>query len=1109
MRSAYHDLIVRAHNNSSMFRFIPAEGRDFLKDLVSSPIPEMDGVGSAAEASIPSADQLVDGILSRKRGRKQVLKASGEFEISEKVRECLEAIGTALVDDMTFDIRKVVAKDPRIQARCIKPRGQLEKEIIRKYQKEMSEKRKEKLGVQQFITLTALSGLSTKAYEAVRAGLQKLGMRGALPPVKLLREAKKELEAYSIEDLGVYQTPDGWFVSLRSAIENEILRHMQTVDGGKGNRKEAGGRVVGIEPEGHGWQKKFHIKIQLDARRITRRTSQTEVMVLLIPEGQEGVDRCQKAVFQRTIGVWFGKDSRDNVQANMAQFFKEVECLQQEGVVFSPDDGGTFLGVWHKAVYVDQLNEGLLAWSEQNLRRVKLDFWLGADMAAQCAVLGHGCAGDHYCGHCNAHKSQRHIPYELRRVVDEAVSFQQLADKYDMFPSTLYALNAGSKGGQTEHGLRSCTADAMFEEEVEVVEEEEVAAAAGGETSIAADGRLRRSGKTGRGQPRRRKILSTCKGPHVATLESLTGWKEEHQLDCPCVKCRVPTGTVVRVIPRHGDNDWRRSDWLGKVWPSYNQRRFPFCALHCLMRITEAMFMMITQRCLKNEHVIARLNAGLQQAGICKKFSKVPGASGLHTYEKLTFEGHQALKLLAKDDGGKMAVARILESMWPNKNGDADGEGGERYVPRVAALWEQWAKVVEIMKERDPAKVRNNIDVSGRDGFARFGKECREFCRQYQSMYHEQHCRSFYLHTLMHHAGDFMRELEDNGMCLGMMSNSGVERRHEYGRRAAKKALAGGCWKDKVPGLAEKENVFSFLTLKEILLWQHGTDLVSHERARRAAGLAGDADPVVSRTALHHDARCGGVDPSESGDSESDKDYAECSAALDADSEFSDQPASECTIEEVEFAGDLDGDKLPAGVHSKGGKLMYVPENDPALYKGRDSFWDVMEQESAAGSDEFEDEDAEEMARRLKDLEDLRGDWMSDSEVDGEKDDDFCPVAENDSGDDVAWVETEPIALTRVKRAKMAAVQATATPSAAGTASDGSRASPANAEAAAAQAGARPVRVWTWDVLSTKSVSDLKGLCRQHNITGFSKMPKDDLIQRLLRASEATSPPQR
>jgi len=1096
-----------------MIKIFPEEQRDTIKKLISSPNPENDGVCSTVEASIPSATELVDGILSRKRGRKKVLKASGEEAISEKGRECLEAIGTALVDDMTFEIRKVVAKDPRIQARCIKPRGQLEKEIIRKYQKEMSEKRNDKLGVQQFITLTALSGLSTAAYEAVRAGLQKLGLRGALPSVKLLREAKKELEAICMEDLGVYGTPDGWFVSVRAAIENEILRHMQTVDGGKGTRKEAGGRVVGIEQEGHGWQNRFHVKIQLDARRITRRTSQTEVMVLLIPEGQEGVERCQKAVFQRTIGVWFGKDSRDNVQANMAQFFKEVECLQQEGVVFSPANGGTFLGVWNQAVNVAKLDEDSPAWSEQKLRRVKLDFWQGADMAAQCAMLGHGCAGDHYCGHCNAHKSQRHIPYELRRM-DEAVSFQQLAEVYDMFPSTLYTLNAGLKGGQTEHGLRSCTADATFEEE----EEEEIgeeAVLAGGEASIGSGGRLRESGKTVRGQPRRRKILSTCKGPHVATLEALTGWKEGHALDCPCVKCQVPAGTVVRVIPRHNDKDWRRSDWLGQVWPSHNQRRFPFCALHCLMRVTEAMFMMITQRCLKNEHVIARLNSGLEQAGICKKFSKVPGASGLHTYEKLTFEGHQALKLLAKDDGGKLAVARILESMWPNKNGDADGEGGQQYVPRVVDLWEQWAKVVEIMKERDPAKLRMNRDASGRDGFARFGKECREFCRRYQAMYHEQHCRSFYLHTLMHHAGDFMRELEDNGMCLGMMSNSGVERRHEYGRRAAKKALAGGCWKAKVPELAGKENVFSFLTLKEILLWQHGTDLVSHERARRAVGLAGDTDSVLSRTALNARPSCAEpLGSGNTGDSESEKaEFLECCAALEAEFEISDQPTCENMLEEVEFEGDLVGDKLPAGVsRRKDGKLMYVAENDPALFKGRDDFWDVLEQESAAGSDEFEDEDDEEMARRLKDLEDLRGDWLP--EVDHEEDNDFCPFSENDSGDEVAWVENAPMAQTRMKRAKKAAVQTATTPAAAGppagAAVGRSHASPADAEAAAAQAGARsgPVQLWTWDMLGKMKVAELKELCRKNNITGIGSMKKDDLLRRLVLVRQSPPPPQ-
>jgi hypothetical protein len=50
------------------------------------------------------------------------------------------------------------------------------------------------------------------------------------------------------------------------------------------------------------------------------------------------------------------------------------------------------------------------------------------------------------------------------------------------------------------------------------------------------------------------------------------------------------------------------------------------------MRVTEAMFMMITQQCLKNEHVIDRLNKGLLGAGICKQFSKTPGVNGVNTY---------------------------------------------------------------------------------------------------------------------------------------------------------------------------------------------------------------------------------------------------------------------------------------------------------------------------------------------------------------------------------------------------------------------------------------------------------------------------------------------
>ena len=185
--------------------------------------------------------------------------------------------------------------------------------------------------------------------------------------------------------------------------------------------------------------------------------------------------------------------------------------------------------------------------------------------------------------------------------------------------------------------------------------------------------------------------------------------------------------------------------------------------------------------------------------------------------------------MVARRNDGKLAVQHMLELMWPS--GDLDETGGRFFVIRQTELWKQWGKVAELMLERDPEKI-----VANNNGFERFGKECRQFCCLYQTMYHEQHCRSFYLHTLLHHAGDFMRELHAHGMCLGMMANSGAERRHEYGRRAAKKAMTGGCWRAKVPKYKEMENNFSYLTLREILIWQHGTDLVSYELALRAAG---------------------------------------------------------------------------------------------------------------------------------------------------------------------------------------------------------------------------------------------------------------------------------
>ncbi len=48
------------------------------------------------------------------------------------------------------------------------------------------------------------------------------------------------------------------------------------------------------------------------------------------------------------------------------------------------------------------------------------------------------------------------------------------------------------------------------------------------------------------------------------------------------------------------------------------------------------------------------------------------------------------------------------------------------------------------------------------------------------------------LHTLVHHGGDFMEYCLERKVTIGMLENSGADRRHEIGRVQFKKALSGG-----------------------------------------------------------------------------------------------------------------------------------------------------------------------------------------------------------------------------------------------------------------------------------------------------------------------------
>ena len=171
-------------------------------------------------------------------------------------------------------------------------------------------------------------------------------------------------------------------------------------------------------------------------------------------------------------------------------------------------------------------------------------------------------------------------------------------------------------------------------------------------------------------------------------------------------------------------------------------------------------------------------------------------------------------------------------------------------------MWRQFAVVEKLMSERDPAALKKDI-IASEDGFARFGKECREFIFRFQSMSMLDYSKSYYLHTLLHHAGDFMRALQAEGFTLGMMSNSGAERRHEYGRRASRKALASNGWRKKNSVYDQKTNLIIYLTLHEVLKWDYGEDLISYIIAKRVqdgiyvipAGCKPDFSKIKSRRA--------------------------------------------------------------------------------------------------------------------------------------------------------------------------------------------------------------------------------------------------------------------
>jgi hypothetical protein len=801
----------------------------------------------------------------------------------------------AILSDLPLEFLRCLSKDPRVQECAITSEKKMRKKVLREIKMEAAKARKDPMTVLKATIDHSKRAGSIKAYRGMHAILSQSGFGHCLPSDEQMAAAKKGIMRLAEADLELEETPDGYRISLKRAVEMEASRIMQEIAMTETSKLTA--RVVGVQPGGHGWQDLFDIKITFDARRVTRHGSQTEVMMIFLLKGEAGVDRCQKAVHHRTIAIWSGKDSKENVQRNLAGMMKEAKELEENGIVFSIA-ADSFLTVQESDEYQlwmelpeQTRKEKSRRMDAESFHNVGIRFWVPADMLAQCSLLGQGCAGKKYCAHCHTDKDARHIPFELR-LVPELVNFRTFADQVDLHAETLWSINTCADRGPnwkfTEQGLRFMTAPCNL-----VIEPQPPLATSGpgskpGSQSQSALAKTKQASgageahkaaagtKTGPIMPvsaastmrasRKRKAQTLpaaashaaasdatttsnrdsdgrALGPDAERLSKLDTWRV-HDSKCLCVGCAIPANTIVRTMSMPGFS--RPSAFLSEHWPQMTSSRCPFCALHCLMRVTEALFQQICQFALAGGVAhLKRLNDGLCMAGFkSKKFEKLRNFDSKN-YERMSFLGHESLHLLKRTDGGDRNIAVILKHIWPQ--GDAprrvDQVDGTGFVARSLDLWEQWAKVVELMTERDFEKVRE------KRGFENFGKECRDFCFMFQAMFHKAQCKAFYLHTLMAHAGDFMRELGKHGMCLGMMSNSGAERRHEYGRRAFKRSLCGGCWAKTNPDLAVKRNLSAFLTLREVLMWQYGADLWSHEMAVRAdAAYSGESTGAESTT---------------------------------------------------------------------------------------------------------------------------------------------------------------------------------------------------------------------------------------------------------------------
>lgn len=766
-------------------------------------------------------------------------------EASTEEMKTDKVIASALFSQMGVGLRKAFLEHRNVQTVIIRSSNKIAKDILRRNLQERREEMNDEMFLEDVSRDFLQANISQNALRKLKQTLKEK-FKVSLPSEKKLSDARLRAKLACSVATGLKAIRNGYSNTLRTLVEREVTRWLLTHTISKKGKEF---KVPTVNEEfRRRLQKEWVIKLTVDARRTTRNINHTEVMMMLLPTEGDSIDecirRCQSPVEYRTVAIWEGNDHRDNIQSNMSGIFKEIRDLEEHGILCHIDGNQEFriCGVLDKNTSLmeqfhsrDKSKDHELFWesfesvaegaeedvpqgwrgaSEETLKAEGLEkmgirFVLTADMCALAGTLGHGCCGNEFCVDCKAHKNDRNIPYEFV-TTEEEMTMEALALKYNCDVPLLCALNSEKGRTGLYHTFCEKQLNAQTHQDLSSIEHSgsqkkgartsqcNVSVGQFPDSRNSNKRRLQLTDSIDTSNEKKRKISINQLSDVLRSLTT-SDWQPES-----LSKQSIPKGTQVRVPWVHRKS--RRSEWLYTLWPNYITF---LCALHCLMRVTEGLLLVISD-IAQNGGLVDKLNEGLAMIGL-KKALKLEGSGSSKYYEKITLLGTEASHLLRLDRSTEqMMIEKLLRHIWPTGEARRSSSSPllKTFVDDTINIWKEWADVVRMLREKDPRKLDQ----------VKFATSCTKFVCLFQNQFHGDYCKAFYLHTLLCHAAESMKNALKLGITLGCLQNEGAENRHMYGRRAAKKSFWGGRWRTKYPNSENLENVSCYLCMMEILV---------------------------------------------------------------------------------------------------------------------------------------------------------------------------------------------------------------------------------------------------------------------------------------------------